>query len=41
MKFLEKMSKHSSIYLLVQWGKEGEYGLANILLVLMEMDPKI
>lgn len=41
MNFPETISKHSSIYPLVHWGKEEKYGLANILLVLVERDPRI
>lgn len=34
-------SKHSPVYPQVHWGKEEKYGLANILLVLIERNPRI
>lgn len=41
MEFLEMKSRNYSIYPHIYWRKEGKYGLANILLVLIERDPKI
>lgn len=41
MEFSETKPRNCSIYPHIYWGIDGKYGLANILLVLVERDPKI